>query len=1806
MKKRILSLLLALAMLLGMLPVLASAETATPEIVKTSMTLASVLNVNFKVDFKDADPSGYSLRITIGDTVTQTVTKYSQEYELYVYTADLLAHKMHETVTAELLSGETVVDSKTWTVADYVDGLEEAYPEEAEMLALTQALENYGAYAAYYAGEASDPAISAVQDITPDLESYKHEVVTSGIYTVAYLYLDEACDIGLKFNTADMEGKTLYVDGTAVETSELSDTQVGYRITGILPQDYGVAHSIVVTDGEETALELNYSVLSYVRQALGQATELATGLNGLLKSMYLYSQAAAAYQTYMDSYVSLTFRDGGTNRLIYISKTTPTLNVDFFVTADLEDVTAGTVLATAATVYVNGAAHTAKLTYQKETTGNLKGYIQVAVENPKGWTPTEGGDDYASDPAVTMDLLIPAGIDLGSTGKQTTATRYLLYKSEGLSQNDTHPRKALTAETADPEAYVFTANITGIRGGSRAIYVSKATPRLDLEFYLDADLGLASGTVLPNQLLVYVNGAFHYVTATYYIEATNSGNKYYIAFSVENPKGWTPTEGGDDYASDPAATFDVLIPAATELGDYQLEAAARYIFTKTEGLEQTSVHPRKALTAEAANADEYEYETIVTDVEITDYRTSSRAIYVSKTTPKLDLDFFVDGPVADAAGETAATDVTVYVNGKAYTTDIVYQIESINGQDKGYIQLAIENPDGWTPTEGGDDYTSDPAATFDVLIPEGIQFVNGAKLNTAVRYIFTKTEGLEQTDTHPRKALTAVAADADSYEIINFVNSTGFRYGRAIYINKSYTQLNLEFYMDAVLENTSESTETPYPVASGVTVYVNGKPSTVDIGYNASTYVITVNVTNPYGWTPVEGEDDFASDPEVNFDVLIPAGIKFSDGHVLENAIRYIVNKSEGLSQNDTHPRKQCTAEIADASEYEYLDKVNVTGFRWGRAIYISKTTPQLDLNLFVDMELAAAANTTVATGATVYVNKTAYTVDMLYLLEGSKPYVQFSISGVNGWTPVEGDDNYASDPAIDFDVLIPAGTAFINGETLASDVRYIVSKPEGLDASTSHPRVECTGTAKDPSDYFVDYVDFTSFRWGRAIYISETTPQLDLNFWTNMSLAEESGTVIASGVTMYINGTAHTVDMKYIIESSAEYVQISIQNPTGWTPVKGDDNYASDPAVDFNIVIPAGITFVNGEVLKSDVCYTVTKPAGLDASTSHPRVNCTATEAAYIVKNGETSYAIVTPASADTQTANAAAEMALYFEEATGIALTTYSDAASIPSGTKLISIGATTYASAALGSTEVAEEGYRITTADSNIYVLGNGYGVLEGTYELLGQLLGYEFYKAGVVAGVDTNDLDVYTLNTGVTNLKFVAIEQSAAPDITYMPTNYHGLRESDHYRYTFNNEGAMVAGTASTRWHNSFVALDPSVYGEAHSDWYYAETTGFWLWTSTDNIQLCYTAHGDEDERQAMIATAVDYYVSLLQEYPTRSYVSFSMEDNAMWCSCDACNAAKATYGANSGAMLVMASQIRTGIMEKLAAAGDTRDIKVLAMIYSSCEDLPAVESNGTYAFDADFLAAADAEGLANVVPVWATMATKDHAKGWNDDANAEARTMMAKLNALFGEFWVWDYAVNFHDYLLPLNTFDTVSEDMQYLASQENLKLYLYQCDHDAGNTTAFGGLKTYLMSALRWNAELDVDTLTDNYFSAVYGAGADAMKQLYNEYLNLAAGNSWNESIYSDTMLTAAYWPEATVEGWLELIDQAKTAAAGDTVALENITVESIFVRYIYAILYSSDTTFKTELNTDVLKYFARIGEGSSRAASTLAAKLGL
>lgn len=574
-----------------------------------------------------------------------------------------------------------------------------------------------------------------------------------------------------------------------------------------------------------------------------------------------------------------------------------------------------------------------------------------------------------------------------------------------------------------------------------------------------------------------------------------------------------------------------------------------------------------------------------------------------------------------------------------------------------------------------------------------------------------------------------------------------------------------------------------------------------------------------------------------------------------------------------------------------------------------------------------------------------------------------------------------------------------------------------------------------------------------------------------------------------------------------------------------------------------------------------------------------------FIVKNGKSDYIIVTENDPEDELKTAASELKTFFAEATGITLKTVQDKETSGREKKIISLGATSYARIALGTLgeELGAGDYRIAAENGGIFVLGGSdSGVIWGVYKLLNYMFGYEFYQK-----------NVYTLARNVKTLNYFKAEVTKKAAIA-LRADYSGMND---YGSSISSTrlGLMTDDKTSVGdIHNSLEMLKPDVYGITHSAWY-----------SVTGDQLCYTAHGDEKELEAMVETVAEELYSLFMKSDslTKTFARFQMMDNKNWCSCAACTEAEELYGAKSGAMLKTCNLIGERVNEKLRAADDDRKITVVPLLYNATENVP-VESgeNGKYVMNEKL------GKLEYVTPLWACMAMKDHSKGWGDEENASALDMLEKMNGAFENFWIWDYGVDFNDYLVPFDTFNTMKEDFEILGSYK-IGLYLYQLANSARNVTGFNGLKVYLFSKLAFDPSLDIDELTEDYFRHVYGEGGKAMKKLYDEYRVVALYNgqdhgetgSWDQSIYSQTMVKADYWKRGTLVRWqgyladaLEktgndgiLTSQDSGSANSKGVYERNIMTDGVFVRYLYAALYLTDdypenAEYKINLCNDV------------------------
>ncbi len=538
-----------------------------------------------------------------------------------------------------------------------------------------------------------------------------------------------------------------------------------------------------------------------------------------------------------------------------------------------------------------------------------------------------------------------------------------------------------------------------------------------------------------------------------------------------------------------------------------------------------------------------------------------------------------------------------------------------------------------------------------------------------------------------------------------------------------------------------------------------------------------------------------------------------------------------------------------------------------------------------------------------------------------------------------------------------------------------------------------------------------------------------------------------------------------------------------------------------------------------------------------------------YMVQSGRTDYKIVIPAEAGKYLQAAKDELTLFFQEAANVSL----DYIIEPEGGiahsergKFISLGETKMLESSgieVDKSLLGSDGIRIVTKDNSVYLVGGSdYGTLYAVYDLLAILFNFEVYS-----------YDCIQIDRNVKNVKLYEFDVTDIPDVA-LRSNSWAMRRDNVNNFAYRSKmvqaksdylmplGDDRVGGKPRSIHNSFQILPKAEHYEKHEKWY-----------SLNGDQLCYTTRGDEKEYEAIvekIAEVIEYDLTKypVEQYPNYNIGAFTMEDTGTNCNCPACMDAKAKYGSDSGAVIVMQNRIMEKVSEWMNKPENKEykrdEFKLAFFAYHNYADAPAYydEAQGKYVVNHPDLTMREDVGvylcmsddLCYLVNVYDEINDKgrDNLLAWFDIANTT---------------YLWAYNCNFQGYLFmhaSMNFFDT--EGYQFMI-QSGVKMLENQSASGSKELTAFHSLKVYLDSKLQWDCTLDSKELTRNWFDAMYGPASDVMMELYNqerEYnIMQYAKEGWLEDcehVYSASMYNEKYWDYGVLKGFIAQCNTAK------------------------------------------------------------------
>ncbi len=573
-------------------------------------------------------------------------------------------------------------------------------------------------------------------------------------------------------------------------------------------------------------------------------------------------------------------------------------------------------------------------------------------------------------------------------------------------------------------------------------------------------------------------------------------------------------------------------------------------------------------------------------------------------------------------------------------------------------------------------------------------------------------------------------------------------------------------------------------------------------------------------------------------------------------------------------------------------------------------------------------------------------------------------------------------------------------------------------------------------------------------------------------------------------------------------------------------------------------------------------------------------------VDNGHSDYKIYYE-EGDSNAKKAASTIATHIESATGICLSVDSLPENLTDD-HFILLGDSAYQASKnipVSDKALGPSGYQIVTKENAVYIRVEGeYGYQQAAITFLKHVIGFTRYSYNIVK---------YTKD-GKTLPDINIVER---PDVTFH-TQSNKISNTASYEMGFLTTSETFYSDSNIQsFHNSFDYLpkensdgSPSEYYTYHPKWY-----------SDGGDQICYTAHGDSTELDAMVNEVYGKMVEKLKSNKTVGALTFTIQDNANACTCSACRDNVAKYGAESGSVVVFCNKLDDKIQAYLEAEAEKtgeakRELNILFFAYHRTEK-PCVKlgADGKYIPTSPDVVCNEHVGP-YIAPISAC-----YTKSFYDEDNSNYANYIKGWGALSNKVYLWFYETNFSHYLYPLNTYDTMIESYRF--AYENNGMYMYnEGQHNNGAVTCFGRFKEYLNSVSLFDVNTDYNDIVDDFFTNYFGDAKNVMLKYFHElqeqceYIETTYSSDINGTIYNN-IAQSRFWPKKLLDRWVDYIEEGKEAIlkCKDTnrtlyeALYENLTLESIFPRYAlinhYSGKYSSETiknlrkSFKEDCN---------------------------
>ena len=325
------------------------------------------------------------------------------------------------------------------------------------------------------------------------------------------------------------------------------------------------------------------------------------------------------------------------------------------------------------------------------------------------------------------------------------------------------------------------------------------------------------------------------------------------------------------------------------------------------------------------------------------------------------------------------------------------------------------------------------------------------------------------------------------------------------------------------------------------------------------------------------------------------------------------------------------------------------------------------------------------------------------------------------------------------------------------------------------------------------------------------------------------------------------------------------------------------------------------------------------------------------------------------------------------------------------------------------------------------------------------------------------------------------------------------------------------------------------------------------------QLCLT-------NKDVLRICTEELLNAMQKHPDYFVYSLSQADNEDYCQCNACTRIAQQYGAQSGLMLWFVNQVADVVALR-------RPDKYI----------------GTFAYRYTRKAPKGIRPRNNVI---IRLCSIECCFGHPLTAacNRDFMNDMHDWGQIAPQLYIWDYVVNFKQYLAPFPNFNVLASNIKTF--RDNRAIGIHEEAQYETNGGEWAELRAWVLAKLLWNPEQDTQALVSEFIQAYYGKAANDV-QKYFDMTQALVRSDHHFNIYITE--TNALYSDSFVKKGMKPLNKARRKVADDTQLAHRVDKVRMQLLYLHAMRHtrqaSSDGTL-SELLTLIRQGNYQPGEG--------------